>query len=388
MCVSSDMSEVSHRRVNTECGDSVGSCAVTTLRTRLAGLAATAERRALAGAMALPERLQRHLGGRPVVLDGQTLAQDLQLMLRLQRLVRERGAEMMPMAEGRKAVDRHALLVGGPLPIGSVRDVYAAGLPARLYVPTGAPPSGPLLVYFHGGGFMHGGLVSHDGACRFLSEASGVRVLAVDYRLGPEHRFPAAYDDALAAYEWTAEHAAELGTSPELLGVGGDSAGGNLATGVAMEAARQGWPCRVQLLVYPATDARRRTRSAELFADGFYLTRAYMDLADKSYAASDADLDDPRYSPIRAEVPAGLAPALVFTAGFDPLRDEGEEYARRLADAGVQVQMTRFPDQIHGFVNIVGVGRSSVAANRRVAAALGSALGAARTRGWPEVAGG
>ena len=126
----------------------------------------------------------------------------------------------------------------------------------------------------------------------------------------------------------------------------------------------QGWPCRVQLLVYPATDARRRTRSAELFATGFYLTRAYMDLADESYAASDADLDDPRYSPLRADVPPGLAPALVFTAGFDPLRDEGEEYARRLADAGVPVELTRFPDQIHGFVNIVGVGRSSVAANR------------------------
>ena len=328
--------------------------------------------------MALPERVQRLLGGRPVVVDGQTLAPDVQLMLRLQRLVRERGAETMPMAEGRRALDHHTLLTGGDLPIGSVRDLSAAGLPARLYVPTGAPSTGPLLVYFHGGGFMHGGLESHDAVCRFLSETSGVRVLAVDYRLGPEHRFPAAYDDALAAYAWTVEHAAELGTSPELLGVGGDSAGGNLATGVAMEAARQGWPCRVQLLVYPATDGRRRTRSAELFATGFYLTRAYMDLADASYAASDADLDDPRYSPLRAEVPPGLAPALVFTAGFDPLRDEGEEYARRLADAGVPVELTRFPDQIHGFVNIVGVGRSSRAANRRVAEALRAALRAGR----------
>ena len=127
--------------------------------------------------------------------------------------------------------------------------------------------------------------------------------------------------------------------------------------------------------VYPAADGRRTTRSAELFADGFYLTKAYMDLANASYAASDADLDDPRFSPIRADVPDGLAPALVFTAGFDPLRDEGEAYAAKLADSGVQVELTRFPDQLHGFFNIVGVGRSSVAANHQVADALRAALG-------------
>lgn len=337
-------------------------------------LVEAAEKLALAQAMRLPERVQRVLAGRPVVVDGQTLAADLQLMLRLQRLVRETGAETMPIAEGRKAVVRHTVLTGGDQPIGSVRDLEVAGRPARLYVPTGAPAAGPLLVFLHGGGFMHGDLESHDPACRFLAEGSGVRLLAVDYRLGPEHRFPAAYDDALAAYAWTVEHLVDLGGDPDRLGVGGDSAGGNLAVGVAIEAAMRGWPCRVQLLVYPATDARRTTRSAELFSDGFYLTSDYMDLADQSYAASDADLDDPRYSPARAELPEGLAPALVFTAGFDPLRDEGEAFAKRLTDAGVRVELTRFPDQIHGFVNIVGVGRSSRAANRRVADALRSAM--------------
>jgi len=335
---------------------------------------ATAERLALAATMRLPERVQRGLGGRPVVVDGQTLAPDLQLMLRLQRLVRETGAETLPIAEGRRAIVRHAALTGGQQPIGSVRDLDVAGRPARLYVPIGAPSVGPLLVYLHGGGFMHGDLESHDPACRFLAERSGVRLLAVDYRLGPEHRFPAAYDDALAAYAWAVEHAPEVGGDPDRLGVGGDSAGGNLSAGVAIEAARRGWPCRVQLLVYPATDARRRTPSAELFDDGFYLTRAYMELADASYAASDADLDDPRYSPVRADLPTGLARALVFTAGFDPLRDEGEAYARRLEEAGVSVELTRFADQIHGFVNIVGVGRSSRAANLRVATALRSVM--------------
>jgi acetyl esterase len=335
----------------------------------------TAERLALHQAMRLPERVQRVLAGRPLVVDGEPLAVDLQLMLRMQRLAREAGAETLPMAQGRAAVRHHSGLTGGDQPIGSVRDLTAGDRPARLYVPTGAPATGPLLVFLHGGGFMHGDLDTHDPACRFLAESSGTRVLAIDYRLGPEHRFPAAYDDALAAYAWAVEHAADLGADPDRLGVGGDSAGGNLSAAVAIEAARRGWPCRVQLLVYPATDARRATRSLELFREGFYLTQAYMDLANASYATADADLDDPRYSPAYSELPDGLAPALVFTAGFDPLRDEGEAYAQKLTDAGVKVEVTRFGDQIHGFFNIVGVGRSSVVANRRIAAALRSAMG-------------
>ena len=221
---------------------------------------------------------------------------------------------------------------------------------------------------------MHGDLESHDAACRFLAERSGVRVLAVDYRLGPEHRFPAAHDDAVAAYGWALEHAEELGSTRDAIGVGGDSAGGNLAAGTAREAALRGWPCRVQLLVYPTTQAGRVTRSVELFATGFYLTKAYMDLADGSYRAPDTDLDDPRLSPLHNDVPPGLAPALLYTAGFDPLRDEGEAYAQHLADAGAHVEHTRFPDQIHGYFNIVGVGRSSIAANARTAEALRSAM--------------
>jgi acetyl esterase len=343
---------------------------------KLADLAGHLERLGLAGSMALPTRVQRVLAGRPVTVDGQTLAPDVQLMLRLQRLARVPGAETLPMAEGRAEIRHTTALAGGDQPIGSTRDLSVADtLPARLYVPTRAPATGPLLVFLHGGGFMHGDLESHDAACRFLAERSGVRVLAVDYRLGPEHRFPAAYDDAVAAYGWVLDHAAELGTSRDRIGVGGDSAGGNLAAGVAIEAARRGWPCRVQLLVYPATDGRRSTRSADLFAEGFYLTRAYMDLANQSYTTTDADLDDPRYSPAYADLPEGLAPALVFTAGFDPLRDEGEAFAAKLEAAGVEVRLTRFDDQIHGYFNIVGVGRTSVAANLRTAEALRSAMG-------------
>ena len=328
---------------------------------------------ALAGAMALPESAQRALAGRRVTIDGNTLATDVQLMLRMQRLARLPGAEELPLAAGREVLRVTSAHTGGDQPIGSVRSLEVADLPARLYVPEGAPPRGPLLVFFHGGGFWCGDLDSHDATCRFLAEQAGVRVLAVDYRLAPEHAFPAAHDDAAAAYAWTVEHAAELGADPGRIGVGGDSAGGNLAAGVAIEAARHGWPCAVQLLVYPATQARRETRSAGLFERGFYLTREFMARADRFYAAG-VPSDDPRLSPLHAELPSGLAPALVCTAGFDPLRDEGEAYADRLRAAGGEVELTRFDDQIHGFVNIVGVGRTSRAANLRIARALGSAL--------------
>jgi acetyl esterase len=231
-----------------------------------------------------------------------------------------------------------------------------------------------LLVFFHGGGFMYGDLDSHDAACRFLAERSGVRVLAVDYRLAPEDPFPAAYDDAVAAYRWVLANAASLGADPARIAVGGDSAGGNLAAGVGLAAAAEGLPLAFQLLLYPTTDADRDTESLRMFGDGFYLTSAFMDLANASYVPAGMSGRDPRVSPLFAELPAGMAPALVVTAGFDPLRDEGEAYARRLADAGVEVELRRFCDQIHGFVNIVGVGRSSRAANAEIAAKLKAAL--------------
>lgn len=321
----------------------------------------------LRAALALPPRLQRVLAGRPVVVDGEPLAVDTQLMLRIQRLVREPAAETLPIPEGRRAIRRHTRLLAGRQPIGEVRDLRVAGLPARLYTPSLA--RGPLLVFFHGGGFMYGDLESHDAACRFLAERSGVRVLAVDYRLGPEQPFPAAYDDAVAAYRWVVEHAGELGADPDRLAVGGDSAGGNLAAVVAIEAARAGWPLALQLLIYPVTDAERETASAASFQTGFYLTTAFMDLAHASYVA-DSDPRDPRISPAYAELPAGLAPAYVVTAGFDPLRDEGEAYAALLEKAGVEVELRRFGDQIHGFFNMVGAGRSARAANAEVAAGL------------------
>jgi acetyl esterase len=199
-------------------------------------------------------------------------------------------------------------------------------------------------------------------------------VLAVDYRLAPEHRFPAAYDDAVAAYRWAVEHVEELGVDRDRIAVGGDSAGGNLAAGVALEAARSGLPCAFQLLVYPATDATRATESLRLFGAGFYLSAEFMELANDSYMTEGLDPRDPRLSPAYADVPEGVAPAYVCTAGFDPLRDEGEAYARKLSDAGVTVELKRFEDQIHSFFNIVGVGRSSRAAVAEIADRLRAGL--------------
>jgi acetyl esterase len=247
-------------------------------------------------------------------------------------------------------------------------------LPGRLYVPDGAPAAGPLLVFLHGGGWVVGDLETHDPACRFLAERAGVRVLAIDYRLAPEHPFPAAYDDSLAAYRWAVEHADELGADPARLAVGGDSAGGTLAAAVAIAAAREGLPLAFQLLVYPGTDMRGGTESRALFNEGLVLDQKFMDVAKHSYLPRAEDVTDPRASPLLADLPDGLAPAYVATAGFDPLRDEGEAYARRLADAGVTVELRRFPDQVHGFLQMVGVGRTAPAAVAEVADRLASAL--------------
>lgn len=328
----------------------------------------------LRGVLGLPDRVQRVLAGRPVVREGQTLATDTQLMLRLRRLVREPAAESLPIEAGRRAILRQTALVGGAQPIGAVRDLPVGSLPGRLYVPSRATDPGPLLVFFHGGAWIYGDLDSHDPACRFLAEAAGVRVLAVAYRLAPEHGFPAAYDDCLAAYRWVTANAASLGADPDRLAVGGDSAGGCLAATTAIEAAREGLPLAFQLLVYPATDMRGGSESRETYAEGFYLSRQFMDRGRECYLPRPADPVDPHASPLLAEIPAGLAPAYVVTAGFDPLRDEGEAYAKKLVDAGVQTELRRFPDQIHGFLNVVGVGRSARAANAEIAATLRAAL--------------
>lgn len=341
-------------------------------------LRTTVESAALKTLMALPGPAQRAIAGRPVVLDGQTLATDLQVMLRLQRLARKADLSNPDIPLGRTEMLTSAQLVGGDQPIGAVRELTVAGLPARHYLPHGARPAGeaqPLLLFFHGGGFLYGDLDSHDAPCRVLAEESGVAVLSVEYRLGPENPFPDGFDDAFAALRWVHEHADELGVDPDRIGVCGDSAGGNIAAWTAIEAARAGVPLAFQLLVYPCVDADRQTESLRLFGKDLYLTEESIATVDRIYLPTPEAKADERVNLLDVELPAGLAPAHVVTAGFDPLRDEGEAYARRLAEAGAEVELRRFVDQIHGFLNIVGVGRSSRAAVLEIAGRLRAGLG-------------
>ncbi len=328
---------------------------------------------ALRSLLALPGPALRAFAGRPVRIDGNTLDLEVQAALRLMKLSGEPEWGSGTLEAARAHTVANARVVGGSQPIGSVQDLDVAGIRARLYVPRA--DSEALLVYFHGGGWFIGDLESHDAPCRVLAEKAGVRVLAIDYRLAPEHPFPAAYDDCVAAYRWVVEHAAELGADPARLAVGGDSAGGNLAAAVALQAAEESLPLAFQLLIYPATaPADTSTESHRLFRQGFFLTGAAMDRALAAVAPTEAQKRHPRYEVLTAPVPAGVAPAYVCTAGFDPLRDEGEAYADKLAAAGVEVEYECFASQIHGFVNWTGVGRSGPAAVARLADRLEAGL--------------
>jgi acetyl esterase len=244
-----------------------------------------------------------------------------------------------------------------PPAIGEVRSASAEGprgpIPLRVYRPASVADATrlPALVFFHGGGWVIGDLDTHDTLCRQLTAEAGISVVSVDYRLAPEHKFPAAADDAWAAIRWVAAHAAELGVDGARLAVGGDSAGGNLAAVVALMARDAGGPAlALQALLYPVTDVAAESRSYADLADGYLLTREGMRWFIAHYLDRAAEGGDWRASPLRATSLAGVAPALVVTAGFDPLRDEGDAYAARLREAGVSVDHVCFGGMIHGFV--------------------------------------
>jgi acetyl esterase len=256
----------------------------------------------------------------------------------------------------------------------------AGDVPVRVYVPTAEPGPRPVLVYFHGGGWVIGGLETHDATVRSLAAASGVTVVSVDYRLAPEHRFPAAVDDCLAAVRWVASPAgaATLGVDPVRLAVGGDSAGGNLAA-VAAQQLRDSDPApRFQLLVYPVTDAHLAQPSIDENADGYFLTKADMEWFRGHYLGSDwaRPATDPRVSPLLAadEAVRGVAPALVITAEYDPLRDEGEAYAAKLRAADVEAAASRYDSMIHGFFSMGDLVPEGKAAISEAAEALRAAL--------------
>lgn len=253
-------------------------------------------------------------------------------------------------------------------------DGAAGKIAARLYIPAGAPATTPGLLYFHGGGFAIGDLESHDGHCRRLASYAGVRVLAVDYRLAPEHPFPAGHDDALAATKWAFDHAAEIGFDPAKIAVGGCSAGGNLAASVSIDlkddAKRR---LAFQLLLYPGIWPDEETASRKAL-DGPILTKAAIAWFDKCLAATGHPHAHRANLGSKADV-AGTPPALVVTAGYDPLKDEGRDYAARLNAAGVKAEHVQYDDLVHDFYVMGDVSPAVEAAARETAAKLKAALG-------------
>jgi acetyl esterase len=283
--------------------------------------------------------------------------------------------EEMTIEEGRAALEERARLMGGlPQEVASVRDLSAGSVPVRVYAPS-TDQLLPALVFFHGGGWVKGSLQSHDVVCRALANGAGCVVVSVDYRLAPEHRFPAAIDDAFASLQYVAAHAAELGIDADRLAVAGDSAGGNLAAAAALLARDSGGPrLAQQLLIYPVLEYNLDTDSYLANADGFMLTREAMRFYWRHYLRSDADGDDPRASPLRASRFDGLPSALIITAEFDPLRDEGRAYALRLEAAGVPVTYSEYAGLVHGFVTYMDVVDQGKVAVAEASAALRAAF--------------
>ena len=274
--------------------------------------------------------------------------------------------EELPPTEAR------ALYSAGQIPsteeVHEIRDVQAGSIPCRLYRPSANTNLG-LLVFFHGGGWVIGDLNSHDGVCRSLANRSGHAVLAVDYRLAPEHKFPAAYDDCAAALKWAHDNSTSLGIDNTRMAVGGDSAGGNLAAAVALA---EIVPLKFQMLIYPAVDMQMKSPSINENANAPILTKAVMTWFVNHYMNNDSDRKNMKASPMIAsdELLKRMPPAIVITAEFDPLRDEGEAFGKRLVENGVSATITRYNGAFHGFFNMITILDDAQSAHAQAATLL------------------
>jgi acetyl esterase len=331
--------------------------------------------------LGLPHPVQLRLSGKPqIVIDGQPLHPEMQLALsaRTRRGVPPLRAESAELGRARMLAETRRY-VSDPIPL-RVRDLIiplpGRSLDARHYAPDDGGGPHPLLVFFHGGGFALGDIETHDEPCRLLCRDAGVHVLSVAYRLAPEHPFPAGIDDGEAAFRWAVENAASLGADPSRVGVGGDSAGGNIAAVVTASTANKPPSPSFQLLIYPVTDRSAPRPSFESFAEGFLLERADVEWFDRAYIGERVELlRDVRISPLLAAEPPAV-PTVVVTGGFDPLRDEGEAYAAWLERHGTPVQFFRFSGLIHGFINMTSVSPAAAEAVRETAALLRRVLNA------------
>ncbi len=275
--------------------------------------------------------------------------------------MRSRTAALGPFEDVAAVADHRVPVDGGEITV-------------RVYSPAGAGPH-PVLVFYHGGGWVIGDLYTHDGICRSLTNAAGCAVASVDYRLAPEWKYPVAAEDSFAALRWVVANAGRLGIDPRRIAVGGDSAGGNLSAAVALMARERGGPALVeQVLIYPVTDYNLDTGSYRENATGYVLTRDAMRWFWRHYLQRDEQGKEAYASPLQARNLAGLPPALVITAECDPLRDEGEAFAARLRDAGVPVTMTRYTGMFHGFIRMTRLLDKAKAALDEIASSLKKAF--------------
>jgi acetyl esterase len=290
--------------------------------------------------------------------------------------------ETLPHAIGRQAVDKMSEDSEADPPevaetIDGAFDGPGGAIKYRRYRPLGVEAGSlPTLIYYHGGGFVIGTIETHDSTCRRVANRSRCQVISIDYRLSPEHPFPAPIDDGIAAFRHIRDKAAAFGADAARLAVGGDSAGGAVAAVVcqAMRDAKEQGPA-FQMLIYPATDSSQESGSRQEFAEGYFLSKGLMDWFWKAYVPAGTDLADLRLSPLLAKDFAGLPPAFVLTAGYDPLRDEGRAYADRLIDAGVKTTYVNYPGTIHGFFTLTRFLKQGLKANDEAAAVMGAFFG-------------
>jgi acetyl esterase len=347
----------------------------------MAPLSETLQTLAFAGLMRLPLSWAGFLSGPARTANGYTLDTRTQWLLTLVARSGRPPLHELPLERARHEFALSTLALGGwAQPIGELVDRTIPGpggaLPIRLYRPEGAAQSRRgVLVYYHGGGWVVGDVASYDKVCRYLAAKSGCIVVSVDYRRAPEHRFPAPLEDALAAFDWVHEHAEALGGDPGKIGVGGDSAGGNMAAVVSLMARdRNGARPAFQLLIYPAVDLGGDFASHRELGSSYLLTKPMMDWFRAQYLNSEVEIADWRVSPLKAASLANLPPAYVCTAGFDPLRDEGKAYAERLRAEGNSVTYREFDSLIHGFAGFTGTISAAARAMDEIALATKQAL--------------
>jgi acetyl esterase len=329
--------------------------------------------------VSLPDRVLRILFGAPRTSpDGLRLDLQTQALLALSKATRQPDSPDLGVRGARKYLDRVGPSFDAVATDVAARDTTVPGATearrVRVYAPQSAGEPSPGLVFFHGGGFVTGSLDSHDRGCRAIASKARIVVVSVDYRLAPEHTFPAAVDDAVAATRWVLANAATFGIDPGATAVGGDSAGGTLAAVVAQTLKNDALRPAFQLLIYPVTDANGGTPSRDYFREGYFLTGRAIDWYLHNYIPDESQYSDPRASPLLARDLSGLPPALVITAGFDPLRDEGRAYADKMRAAGGDVTYLCSEGSMHGFFNSAGIIRESARMVDLAAAHLQKAL--------------